>query len=123
MQRTGKGETGLQCPYIYSMLTTNRIAEDTLISIGDALRTAKATETITEPAVTSLLSILENDRGELCCTFDIKVFSVILEFALRSEECRGSERILVLLAVSTRTTKTAMFWALTEFYRRNFTRN
>ncbi|KAM0141418.1 hypothetical protein ACHAP3_002282 [Botrytis cinerea] len=74
------------------------IAEDTLISIGDALRTAKATETITEPAVTSLLSILENDRGELCCTFDIKVFSVILEFALRSEECRGSERILVLLA-------------------------
>ncbi|TGO55314.1 hypothetical protein BOTNAR_0247g00060 [Botryotinia narcissicola] len=74
------------------------IAEDTLESIYDALHTAKATEDLTEAAVRSLLSILENDRGELCCPFDVKVFCVILEIALKSEECRGSERILVLLA-------------------------
>ncbi|THV55336.1 hypothetical protein BGAL_0010g00550 [Botrytis galanthina] len=74
------------------------IAEDTLESIYDALHTAKATEAINETTVKSLLSILENDRGELCCQFDVKVFCVILEIALRSEECRGSERVLVLLA-------------------------
>lgn len=100
-QRAGKGEIDLQYRYIYSTLTTNRIAEDTLESIYDALHTAKATEAITETTVKSLLSILENDRGDLCCQFDVKVFCVILEITLRSEECRGSERVLVLLAVST----------------------
>ncbi|KAF5877937.1 uncharacterized protein Bfra_000101 [Botrytis fragariae] len=82
------------------------IAEDTLESIYDTLHTAKATEAITETAVRSLLSILENDRGELCCPLDVKVFCVILEIALRSEECRESERALVLLAKELHTQST-----------------
>ncbi|TGO27337.1 hypothetical protein BPAE_0043g00090 [Botrytis paeoniae] len=82
------------------------IAEDTLESIYDALHTAKSTEAITETAVRSFLSILENDRGELCCPFDVKVFCVILEIALRSEECRESERVLVLLAKELHTQST-----------------
>ncbi|TGO52712.1 hypothetical protein BCON_0136g00060 [Botryotinia convoluta] len=82
------------------------IAEDTLESIYDALHTAKATEAITETAVRSLLSILENDRGELCCPLGVKVFCVILEIALRSEECRESERVLVLLVKELHTQST-----------------
>ncbi|TGO75189.1 hypothetical protein BELL_0229g00120 [Botrytis elliptica] len=83
---------------IFKAEGSEEIAEDTLESIYDALHTAKATDAITETAVRSLLSILENDRGELCCPFDVKVFCVILEIALKSEECRESERVLVLLA-------------------------
>ncbi|TGO83701.1 hypothetical protein BPOR_0605g00060 [Botrytis porri] len=85
---------------------TEGIAEDTLESIHATLHTTKATKAITETAVRGLLSMLENDRGELCCPFDVKAFCVILEIALRSEECRESERVLVLLAKELHTQST-----------------
>ncbi|KAF7878927.1 hypothetical protein EAF04_000130 [Stromatinia cepivora] len=75
-----------------------KIYEDTVESLCEALRSAKARDTITAAVVGSLLSILENQDGEFCCSLDIKAFCAVLNIVLRSEDCREGERILVLLA-------------------------
>ncbi|CAD6441514.1 3d6be202-cb23-4139-9b52-477ff5dd936b [Sclerotinia trifoliorum] len=75
-----------------------KIDENTVESLCEALHSAKDKDTITVAAVRNLLSTLENQDGEFCCSLDIKTFCVVLNIILCSEGCREGERILVLLA-------------------------
>ncbi|QSZ35359.1 hypothetical protein DSL72_008229 [Monilinia vaccinii-corymbosi] len=64
----------------------------------EALRSAKAQDTITATAVCGLLAALEDQDGLLCRSLDTKTFSAILNLILQGEHCREGERTLVLLA-------------------------
>lgn len=87
---------------IWGMLTATRINEDTVESLCEVLRSANTNDTITANVVGGLLEALEDQDGVLCCSINIKTFCAVLNTVLHSENCREGERILVLLAVSTK---------------------
>ncbi|KAB8302073.1 hypothetical protein EYC80_005524 [Monilinia laxa] len=75
-----------------------KINEDIVESLCEALRSAKTNDTITATVVSGLLEVLEDQDGVLCCSIDIKTFCAVLNTILQAENCREGERTLVLLA-------------------------
>lgn len=62
----------------------------------------KAGKTLDPAIITEVVASLENDKGDICSRLDSAIFYTLVEIALQSGACIYGERILYLLAVSSR---------------------